>query len=428
MSGRAAARYYLTLICCLLLSACGKGQGSQVDTNKGQITQAQITERSQTELQKAAQDLGVSAPTPPDASLSIEAGPDIFSDANLLVNLQGDPQERAASNGIFARTLWSQIDTGGPEVPILNPEQLNTQVLVPDVSQYTRLSFRLTGVTQDNQVASDTLDLFVYPLANSAKVVGSSQRENATQVNFTVRLNKPANQTTELTYRTADGTAVAGVDYIAQAASLTFAPGEQEKTVAVQLLSDTTREKGEYFTLQVSGQEGDKPFSARGVAVIRDSDPLPPIVTRKPTQTAVDRDQSELAGLRGQVRVNLVWSDPLSGVELFVKDPCENWLSLDLFNASCEQALGEFEEPLLLERQRNIVWRSYAPQGRYQVRLRHANGIGSSYTARVYWGDKAAQLEGVIGGGETVDVFSFEVTDLEAGEPSTSSSSGSVLF
>ena len=109
------------------------------------------------------------------------------------------------------------------------PEQLTTQVLVPDVSHYTRLSFRLTGVTDDKQVASDTLDLFVYPLANSAKVVGSSQRENSAKVDFTVRLNKPATQTTVLSYLTADGTAAAGVDYIAQAASLTFAPGEQEK-------------------------------------------------------------------------------------------------------------------------------------------------------------------------------------------------------
>ena len=89
----------------------------------------------------------------------------------------------------------------------------------------------------------------------------------------------------------------------------------------MQLLSDTTREKGEYFTLQVSGQEGDKPFSARGVAVIRDSDPTPPLVTRKPTQTAVDHAQTELPGLAGQVRVNLVWSDPTSLLELSVQDP-----------------------------------------------------------------------------------------------------------
>ena len=84
MSGRAVARTYLSLLLCLLLSACGKGQGSQVDTDKAQISPAQITERKQAELQKAAADLGVSAPQLPsaEAAVSIEAGPDIFSDAN----------------------------------------------------------------------------------------------------------------------------------------------------------------------------------------------------------------------------------------------------------------------------------------------------------------------------------------------------------
>src|SRR6185369_6978023 len=55
---------------------------------------------------------------------------------------------------------------------------------------------------------------------------------------FTVRLSNPTAKTATVDYATADGTATAGSDYVATSGTLTFAPLETAKTVAVQILAD----------------------------------------------------------------------------------------------------------------------------------------------------------------------------------------------
>jgi hypothetical protein len=57
-------------------------------------------------------------------------------------------------------------------------------------------------------------------------------------------------------YATADGTAKAGEDYTATSGTLTFAPGEIEKTVAVTIIYDTVDDRGERFTLVLSNPSG----------------------------------------------------------------------------------------------------------------------------------------------------------------------------
>ena len=143
----------------LAISACGDGKSSRVDPAKAQLTAAQVQAREEAERVQAGKDLEVSNPSKPSANASpkVDAGPDIFSDANLLVDLPGT----APGELSFVRSRWVQID--GPEATLINPDQLQAQVVVPDVNQYTKLSFRLSATTADQQVASDTLDLFVYP-------------------------------------------------------------------------------------------------------------------------------------------------------------------------------------------------------------------------------------------------------------------------
>jgi hypothetical protein len=62
-----------------------------------------------------------------------------------------------------------------------------------------------------------------------------------------------ANATTvSVRYQTADGTAKAGKNYIANAGTLTFAPGETKKTVAITVLPDPTMFSDLVFSLQLS--------------------------------------------------------------------------------------------------------------------------------------------------------------------------------
>ena len=67
-----------------------------------------------------------------------------------------------------------------------------------------------------------------------------------------VRLNKPAATEVTVAYATADGTAVAGEDYQAAEGTLTFAPGETQKTIPVRGIDDTTDEPNKTFTVSIS--------------------------------------------------------------------------------------------------------------------------------------------------------------------------------
>ena len=70
--------------------------------------------------------------------------------------------------------------------------------------------------------------------------------------NFEVTLSQANATTVSVRYQTADGTAKAGKNYVAAAGTLTFAPGETKKTVAITVLPDPTMFSDLVFSLQLS--------------------------------------------------------------------------------------------------------------------------------------------------------------------------------
>jgi urease beta subunit len=68
---------------------------------------------------------------------------------------------------------------------------------------------------------------------------------------FTVYLSAASEDVVTVDFTTADGTAVAGVDYAATFGTLTFAPGETSKTVTVELLNADFADR--YFYLELTG-------------------------------------------------------------------------------------------------------------------------------------------------------------------------------
>lgn len=93
------------------------------------------------------------------------------------------------------------------------------------------------------------------------------------QAVFTVTLGANAD-TRSIDYSTADGTAVAGLDYVATSGTLTFAPGETTKTVEVQVLGDEVSEDVEFFELRLSDDDPQiRPLREVGIGAISDSPP-----------------------------------------------------------------------------------------------------------------------------------------------------------
>lgn len=97
---------------------------------------------------------------------------------------------------------------------------------------------------------------------------------NAT-AEFTLSLSNPNSRTVTVDYATVDGTALAGSDYLPSSGTLTFAPGETSKTVAVELIDDSIYELTEAFTLDLSNPSSAAVASASATATIVENDEPP---------------------------------------------------------------------------------------------------------------------------------------------------------
>ncbi len=80
----------------------------------------------------------------------------------------------------------------------------------------------------------------------------ASAAEGAGQMVFKVLLAPVSDQTVTLDWATADASAAAGADYTPARGTLTFSPGEVEKTVRVPVIDDALDEDKESFTVRYS--------------------------------------------------------------------------------------------------------------------------------------------------------------------------------
>ena len=92
------------------------------------------------------------------------------------------------------------------------------------------------------------------PVIRDASVVEGDA--GTTNLPLRIALSKPAIAPVTVTYATANGTATGGADYVAAGGSVTFAIGEQEKTVAIAIVGDTLVEPGETFTVRLDSPLG----------------------------------------------------------------------------------------------------------------------------------------------------------------------------
>src|SRR5262249_4146240 len=90
---------------------------------------------------------------------------------------------------------------------------------------------------------------------------------------YTVSLSAPRTQTVTLQAATATRTAAAPGDYAAlPPTTLTFAPGETEKTLAVTVHGDTTVEQNELFAVNLSHPTNATIADDQGRGTIRNDD------------------------------------------------------------------------------------------------------------------------------------------------------------
>jgi Ca2+-binding RTX toxin-like protein len=122
----------------------------------------------------------------------------------------------------------------------------------------------------------------VVDLRNAVAVEGQGY------VDFLVTLSSPGASAVSIYYQTAAGTAASYDDFISQAGTLTFSPGETIKTVRVSTVDDAVVEGQEAFTLQLYSPTNATLGSAVGTATILDNDGPPPSSASLDGGTAAD--------------------------------------------------------------------------------------------------------------------------------------------
>ena len=99
------------------------------------------------------------------------------------------------------------------------------------------------------------------------------KRNKTTLFTFTVTLSVPYDQPVTVSYRTADGTATTGDDYVGKTGTLTFAPGETTKTITIEVRGDSKREADEAFYLDLFDLSSNALFTkSRGTGTILNDD------------------------------------------------------------------------------------------------------------------------------------------------------------
>jgi hypothetical protein len=93
-------------------------------------------------------------------------------------------------------------------------------------------------------------------------------------VSVPVTLSAPSDEAVTVNYRTGNGTALAGQDYLEQRGTLVFAPGETQQDILVEILGDTRLEGDETFAIRLNSPTGAVLNDAAGEVTIANDDGL----------------------------------------------------------------------------------------------------------------------------------------------------------
>jgi PKD repeat protein len=119
--------------------------------------------------------------------------------------------------------------------------------------------------------------------------------DGTTALTFTVSLSNAFPDPVTVNYATHAGTATAGDDYVETSGTLTFAPGQTQKTVAVTVTGDLTDEPDETVELVLSDATNATIVDDTGVGTILNDDQAPVVGLTGPVSVVEGHDGVRLA-------------------------------------------------------------------------------------------------------------------------------------
>jgi hypothetical protein len=183
------------------------------------------------------------------------------------------------------------------------PGQTVKNVVVPitDVGPKPNRSFTLNLTNPTNATTADATGVVTIGASSAAPVTLPAISappdlvvgEGDGYLDLTVRLSAPGSNTVSVNYATQDQSAGSNFscfgDYLGASGTLTFAPGETSKTVAVLVKGDRLGEPNETFFVNLSAATNAAILGGQAVGTIRDDEPRISIT-----------DVSKLEGKKGQ--------------------------------------------------------------------------------------------------------------------------------
>ena len=214
----------------------------------------------------------------------------------LLFVSRGEPQNGWGTRpkGNMAHRLRVRRENG----KLVHEEDLAASVaLWPDT--YTA-EVVLDSHDDAQRVASFSLGMYLSAAPPLVSVADARVDEGpGAKLSFSVTLDDAAPAVAGVDWATADGTALAGSDYAAASGTVTFQPGETEKTVTVDVLDDAVDEGEETMTVTLSEPDGIMLDDAEATGTIANGDPIPAgwlvRFARAATDHAVDAVEGRLA-------------------------------------------------------------------------------------------------------------------------------------
>ena len=149
--------------------------------------------------------------------------------------------------------------------------------------------------------------------------------ENSASVQMAVSLNLASAQNITVDYMTTAGEAKAGEEYAPITGTLTFEPGDTEKTITVPILDDGLDEDSETFIVSLANAANATLGAATNAVVAVTDDDAPPIVSfEQASMTVTEQDEGNRAsGANNIINVTVALSAP-SGRSISVEYAASN--------------------------------------------------------------------------------------------------------
>ena len=148
---------------------------------------------------------------------------------------------------------------------IASPASAATTLRVRPVDTPGRVARAAVGRIQNDGVQ-------VVPTISIGDVTAFERKRKTTEFVFMVTLSAASTSTVRVSWATADGTALAGSDYLPASGILKFSPGLTVNAITVKVKGDRTKEPDETFFVNLSAPKRATIADGQGLGTILNDD------------------------------------------------------------------------------------------------------------------------------------------------------------